>query len=93
MPKLDSATHAQLMAGGYEYDAKKDKYFNRGTPSWEASEKADAGRRQGAFPSSTIEEFRSQEKEWISSQWSKIKTMREAGGKSDAAESNDNIEA
>lgn len=76
MPQLDQQSHGILMAAGYEYDTTNDKYFNRGNPVWDAEEKAGAGRRQGAFPSSTVEEFRSQEAQWIAAQWEKIKLLK-----------------
>jgi hypothetical protein len=76
MPQLDQMSHQILVDAGYEYDAKADKYFNRGQPSWEVGIKEEEGRRQGAFPSRTIEEFRAQESHWISEQKSKIKAMK-----------------
>jgi hypothetical protein len=76
MPQLDWSSHETLLQAGYEYDSIKDKYFNRGAPLWDASEKAEAGRRQGAWPSNSIDEFRKQEKEWIQAQWAKIKTLK-----------------
>jgi len=76
MPQLDWSSHEILLQAGYEYDSVRDKYYNRGTPSWDATEKAEAGRRQGAWPSSTVEDFRHQEKEWVQTQWAKIKAMK-----------------
>ena len=76
MPQLDGLNHTQLLDAGYAYDAKLDKYYNRGTPAWETAEKMEAGRRQGAFPSRNLEEFREQETAWISREWLRIKEMR-----------------
>ena len=76
MPKLDYHSHGMLVVAGYEYNEKSDKYFSRGPASWEASDKADAGRRQGAFPSSSVAEFRAQEAAWIATQWAKIKELK-----------------
>lgn len=78
MPQLDYHSHSGLIAAGYEYDSSRDKYFNRGNPSWEAEEKATIGRRQGAFPSQTIAEFRAQESEWAAAEWAKVKSLRSA---------------
>ena len=76
MPKLDNATHEMLLMAGYEYDHIVDKYFNRNLPKWDASEKVAAGIKQGAWPSRTIDEFRSQERTFVEEQWSKILAMK-----------------
>ena len=76
MPKFDQAAHESLMSAGYDYDAINDKYFNRNPPIWEVSEKMASGIKQGAWPSKTVEEFRSQEREWVANQWSKILAMK-----------------
>ncbi len=65
------------MQAGYEYDSRSDKYFNRNPPTWDASEKISAGIKQGAWPSSTVEEFRAQEREWVDQQWSKILAQKQ----------------
>ena len=80
MPKFERNAHAIMMSAGYEYNEIRDKYFNSGVPNWEAGEKADSGRRQGAWPSSSIEEFRSQEADWVSAQLKKVKEMKLAAG-------------
>lgn len=76
MPKFDYNNHECMLQAGYEYDASTDKYFSRGVPTWDVTEKRDAGIRQGAWPSSSIEEFRAQESEWIERQRAKIKLMK-----------------
>jgi hypothetical protein len=76
MPKFDAQSHECLMQAGYEYDSHRDKYFSRSEPSWNSVEKAESGRRQGAWPSSTVDEFRAQEQEWVSQQWKKEKALR-----------------
>jgi hypothetical protein len=76
MPQLHYHNHEQLLTAGYRYDAKTDRYFNNGSPAWEVVEMMEGGKRQGAFPSRTLDEFRQQETAWISSEWSKIKELR-----------------
>jgi len=72
MPRFDPVSHDMLIQAGYEYDSMTDKYFNRGSPIWEVSDKRAAATKQGAWPSNSISEFRKQEREWIESEWSKI---------------------
>lgn len=76
MPKFDYINHESLVKAGYTYDSMADKYFSSSTPTWDVSEKREAGMRQGAWPSSTIDEFRAQEKEWIERQRAKIKLLK-----------------
>ena len=77
MPKFPHEAHALLSLAGYEYDERTDKYFNRGTPTWECEDKMEAGRRQGAFPSRTVDEFKAQDNAWIQDQLIKIRGAKE----------------
>ena len=76
MPRLDRHSHTILLTAGYKYNEVTDKYFNDGTPEWDVTDKVAQGKIQGAFPSSTVEEFREQEATWISEQKAKIKTLK-----------------
>lgn len=76
MPRLDNHSHAILLSAGYRYCDAQDKYFNDGIPAWDVAEKVRQGRVQGAFPSSTIDEFREQELVWINEQKVKIKSLK-----------------
>ena len=76
MTQFRDGSHEILMAAGYSYE--DGKYFNRGTPSWDVETKMDDAKRQGAFPSRNIEEFRAQDNQWIEAQWAKIEAKRAA---------------
>lgn len=84
MPRLDNHSHSLLECAGYKYDSNTDRYFNDGSPSWEITEKIASGKIQGAFPSSTLDEFRTQEAEWKVLQKAKIKALKSS--KEEAAE-------
>jgi hypothetical protein len=77
MPKFPYEAHSHLSSAGYEYDERTDKYFNRGSPTWECEDKMEAGRRQGAFPSRTVDEFKAQADSWIETQMAKIRGAKE----------------
>ena len=76
MPRFDAQNHKTMLDAGYEFDSNTDRYFNRGQPVWEEGLKIEEGRRQGAFPSRTLDEFRAQEDQWIVEQKAKIRAMK-----------------
>ncbi len=86
MPKFDYNNHETMLQAGYAYEASSDKYFSRTLPSWDVTEKREAGIRQGAWPSASVDEFKTQEKEWIERQKAKIKLLKASVPSQDVAE-------
>ncbi|EER17419.1 hypothetical protein Pmar_PMAR022372 [Perkinsus marinus ATCC 50983] len=63
--------HEFLLEAGYTYDKKTNRYFMSGEPSWELENQKMRGRWQGAFPASTIDEFKQEEDRWVKEQMQK----------------------
>ena len=57
--------HNQLTDCGFVFDENKGRYFMKKEPVWDIQVKKAAGRRQGAFPASTVEEFKRLELQWV----------------------------
>jgi hypothetical protein len=55
-----TAVHTQLTVAGFVFDSTTAKYFFKAEPVWTRAERIASGKRQGAFPSQTLDEFKFQ---------------------------------
>ena len=66
--------HSSLVECGFAFDDTKGRYFMRNEPAWDIKVKVEAGRRQGAFPAATVEDFKLQELKWVEETLMKAKS-------------------
>ena len=57
--------HSQLEAAGFVYDDIKGRYFFKKDPVWVLTDRIAAGKKQGAFPATTVNEFNSLHQRWV----------------------------
>merc|ERR1712112_504744 len=50
---------------GFSYEEGSDRYFMQKEPSWDTVKRIEKGRRQGAIPASSVEEFTSGEEKYV----------------------------
>jgi hypothetical protein len=60
-----TAVQKQLSDAGFVFDAKTGKYFFKAEPVWTKQERIESGKRQGAFPAETLDEFRVQAEAFV----------------------------
>merc|ERR1712008_355085 len=80
MVKLNAQTHDLLMCGGFEYDAKKDKYYQRTEAVWDAEKRIEKGRKQFAVPAKSMEEFAEGEVKMVDTLLARLKEKAQKEG-------------
>mmetsp|Transcript_35709 Transcript_35709/g.83595 ORF Transcript_35709/g.83595 Transcript_35709/m.83595 type:complete len:112 (+) Transcript_35709:132-467(+) len=81
MGKMKQATHDLMLRGGFQYDAKKDRYFMKGEAEWDVAKRIDKGRKQYAVPASSVEDFLKDEEKMVDALLKKLQDKATAEGK------------
>mmetsp|Transcript_28651 Transcript_28651/g.66040 ORF Transcript_28651/g.66040 Transcript_28651/m.66040 type:complete len:118 (-) Transcript_28651:117-470(-) len=81
MGKMDQATHALMMRGGFRYDAKKDRYFMEAEAVWDVEKRIAKGKKQYAVPATSVEEFLAQEEKMVDNLLKKLQDKAASEGK------------
>jgi hypothetical protein len=68
--------HEHLVTCGFELEG--GRYYARHEPSWERKRYVEAGLKQGAWPSSTVEEYEQHKKSWIERKLKMIEELKAA---------------
>eukprot|EP00747_Dinoflagellata_sp_TGD_P164301 gnl/TRDRNA2_/TRDRNA2_184059_c0_seq1.p1 gnl/TRDRNA2_/TRDRNA2_184059_c0~~gnl/TRDRNA2_/TRDRNA2_184059_c0_seq1.p1 ORF type:complete len:136 (+),score=68.27 gnl/TRDRNA2_/TRDRNA2_184059_c0_seq1:46-453(+) len=91
--KLDDHTHKILINGGFRFDKKTKKYFWHHEAVWEKQKRIDKGKKQGAVPAATLEEFLAGEERLADEILAKAKAKAaESGASKSKAEAEDEEE-
>ncbi|CAD7961352.1 unnamed protein product [Amoebophrya sp. A120] len=81
MGKCKTDLHQHLTgAVNWSYDDKQDRYFAKGEPTWDLEKRITKGEKQGALPSSSVEEFRKKDAKKAEDRLQRLAKMQEEEG-------------